>query len=118
MFLFDPTDTSWSGQSRFNNWLAKACRDNGLEMTIVETSGSDTTVVYFKGINPLNEVKNMENNKVSLDPKVTIPAPKLDERRKQPGSQLREMAAMPLNNARERDFKKGKLLKSKGYIKR
>lgn len=105
MFMFDPSNT-WQQGSQFEKDLADFFAANGFQCEVVETKGGSTKRVLV--ITKIVEQPTLTNQN----------AKQYDERRKQPGSMLKTESSMPLNNARERDFKQGKLLKSKGYVKR
>ena len=101
-FMFDPV-TTWQRGSQFEKDLSDFFAAHGYEANILETTGnSNRRILYIE--------------KIEIMPTL-INSPAQVGRPPQINTLLNRMAPYT-PRAAERDFKKGKFLKSKGYIKR
>ena len=100
-FLFDPTKT-WARLYEFETELKNFLSQKGLEGVILDTIGtSGKKIIYIRAKEEI----------VSGEPKK--PGRPLSLK-----AQIEKLKPKSKEKASARDFKKGKLLKSKGYLKR
>ena len=101
-FLFDPTKT-WSRLYEFETELRNFLSQKGLEGVILDTVGmTGKKIIYIR----------------AKEETVVIGGEKKPGRPLSLKAQIEKLKPKSKEKASAREFKKGKLLKSKGYLKR
>ena len=103
--FFDPAQTGWTSVSQFESWFARKLAESGLEGEVVPTIPSQELVFLIKA-KPMASIPDVSNM-----------TPKQMGRPKSLKSHI-ESLAPKTETAASRAFKKGKFLKSKGYLKK
>ena len=108
LIFFDPAQTGWTSKTQFEDWFAHKLAESGLEGESIETIPSQEIVILIKA-KPIVPMPNM--------PQGSTESPKSTGRPKSVKGQLESLKTGG-TSSEERQFKKGKLLKNKGYLRK
>lgn len=106
--FFDPAQTGWTSITQFNDWFGRALAQSGLEAENVPTYPNQE-IVYLVKSKAITEIPDV--SKMSSGSSKPLGRPK---------SMRGHIDSLMPNTetASSRNYKKGKFLKSKGYLKK
>lgn len=116
-FLFDTT-TTWQHGSQFEADLSDFFAANGFEATIIEPKGNSSRRILF--IEKIEEMPKLNNTPTGPKQGIAKIGPKDETNQNQHKSYspMPNVAPKEKVRAAERDFKQGKFLIRKGFLKR
>lgn len=105
--FFDPAQTGWTSITQFNDWFGRALAQSGLEAENVPTYPNQE-VVYLVRAKAITEIPDVSKMSSGLSKPLGRP--------KSIRGHIESL--MPKTTVAEKNYKKGKFLKSKGYLKK
>src|SRR3989338_4911632 len=110
LIFFDPVQTEWTTYDQFESSYAKFLDSIGLEGETVQTIGGAVSRKIIL-------IKKKQEVAMPTTPSVFVEPSKASGRSKSIKGQI-ESLKIGKTSSEERDFKRGKLLKRKGYLKK
>ena len=105
--FFDPAQTGWTSVTQFEEFLAHALAERGLEGEVIPTIPSQELVILVKA-KPIAPMPGMPQDSPVIS------------KQGRPKSIKGQLESLKIGSVspEEKQFRKGKLLKNKGYLRK